>query len=361
MSVIHSFPKVRFDFGAIQSLGEELAALDVDRPLIITDPGVINSGVFEMVRKALPGKMECAVYGEVGENEKIASIDGVLKIYRENGCNGVIAVGGGSVIGAARSVRILATLGGKLDDYRGKPEKITSVVAPCITLPTTAGTGSEITSEGGGLSSPHLKASVVICDPDLTMTLPPHLTAGTGMDALGHCIEGFMTNSINPPTKAIALDGIRRIAVNLERAVADGSDREARWNMLMAAVEGGMAIYLGLGPVHAMSHAFGPRLHHGTVIGLLIPPVLRFYEDHFGEKLDRIGEAMGLAAGTDIATAVADLNTRIGIPAAMREMGCENDDLDAMTDRVFGSHFNETAPKVPTREEYKQIISSVLG
>ena len=361
MSLIDNFPKIQFDFGAIELLGDELAILNVDRPMLVTDAGVRESGVFDMVQNALPGNMKFAVYDGVRENGAMDDLDGAMALYREEGCNGVVAVGGGAVIGAARAIRILATHPGKIDDYRGHSEKITPDVAPCITIPTTAGTGSELTPHGGGIDSPYLKPNVAICDPDLTMTLPPHLTAGTGMDALGHCIEGYVANSVNPPTRAIALDGIRRVSQYIERAVGDGSDRDARWNMLMAASQGGMAIYLGLGPVHAMSHVYDPTLHHGTMVGMLIPPVIRFYQGQIDDKLDDIAAAMGLPDGANLADAIADLNQRIGIPDNVKALGCDNDDVKGMTERALGSQFNKTAPVVPTQEQYGEIISSMLG
>jgi len=194
---------------------------------------------------------------------------------------------------------------------------------PLVAVPTTAGTGSEvgrgaviIMADGRklGVVSAHLIPSVALCDPELTLGLPPGLTAGTGLDAIAHCIETFLAPAANPPAEAIALDGLRRASRYLERAVADGSDREARWNMMSAAMEGAMAFQKGLGAVHALSHPLGSledlKLHHGTLNAIFLPGVLRFNRPVVGDKWERLADAMGLPSGGDVADAVAGLNRR---------------------------------------------------
>ena len=182
------------------------------------------------------------------------------------------------------------------------------------------------------------------------------------MDALGHCIEGYVSNIHNPPTEAIALDGISRVAAHIERAVADGADRQARYNMAMAGLEGGMAIYLGLGPIHALANTFGDSpLHHGTLVTVSAPAVLRFYVGAIDDKLSNIKTAMGLSSGANLADAVEDLNDRIGLPSTVRAMGYGNNDIDKMAVVTFDSHFNATAPKKPNVDECRQLVLDVLG
>ncbi|MCZ6763972.1 MAG: iron-containing alcohol dehydrogenase, partial [Alphaproteobacteria bacterium] len=283
-----------------------------------------------------------------------------------------IGVGGGSVLDSGKALRTIATHSEKLIEYLRDSEKITKHVAPYITVPTTAGTGAEITFGGGihpeanhhalPIRSMHVRPDVAICDPELTLTLPPLLTAATGMDAFGHCLEGFMATTVNPPIDAVALDGIARVATYIERAVADGGDREARWHMLMAALEGGMAIYKRLGPVHTLAHLFGDSpLHHGAMVALAMPAVIRFYEGHVDERLDKVAAAMGVASGAKLGQAVADLNGRVGLPAGVRELGYRVNDLDAISAEAAKGAFDATAPRKPTRAQYRVIIEEVLG
>ena len=376
MATLPGFPTVHFDFGAIAALPDVLAERGIARPLIITDTGLIEHGIVDRVRAALPGNPDIAVYDGIPPNPTIAGIEGALAAYREQGCDGIVGLGGGSVLDSGKALRVAVSHPEPIIEYLKDPSKITAGVAPYITIPTTAGTGAEITFGGGihtapgehqlGIRSPHVKPDLVICDPDLTLTLPPVLTAATGMDALGHCLEGFLSNNINPPTKAIALDGIRRVVTYLDRAVTDGNDREARWHMLMAALEGGMSIYMGLGPVHVLGHVFADSpLHHGALIAASMPPVVRFYEirgnDALKDRLSIVRDAMMLDSGTDLATGIAQMNRRLGLSASVREMGYPNGDLDALTEYAVNVHFNATAPIRPSAREYRDILEETLG
>jgi hypothetical protein len=376
MAVLPGFPSVHFDFGAIGHLAGELRTRGISRPLIITDVALVEHGVLDRVRGALSGNPDVAVYDGVAANPTIAGIEGAAAVYREAGCDGIIALGGGSVLDSGKALRVAVTHSEPIIEYLKDPSKITAKVAPYITIPTTAGTGAEITFGGGihpehgqhqlGIRSPHVRPDLAICDPDLTLTLPPFLTASTGMDALGHCVEGYLSNNVNPPTEAIALDGIARVVAHIERAVADGSDRDARWNMLMAALEGGMSIYMGLGPIHVLGHVFADSpINHGALITASAPAVLRFYQAQkdagLRVKLDRLGEAMGLGSGADVAAGITDLNTRIGLPSSVRALGYPNDDLEALAAYADQVHFNHTAPVRPTQDEYRGIIADALG
>jgi 4-hydroxybutyrate dehydrogenase len=372
MAIIHSFPDIHFDFGAIKELGPELQARGIRKPIIITDRGLVACGVLQQVLDALPASQDHAVFSDIPENPTVQGVEEALAVYQSEGCDGVVGLGGGSVLDSGKALRVIARRSETLLSFLDGSSEITSDVAPYFTIPTTAGTGAEITFGGGihptenavgmGIRSPHIKPDLAICDPELTLTLPPHLTAATGMDALGHCIEGYVSNISNPPVEAIALDGIHRVVTYIKRAVSDGNDREARHNMLMAGLEGGMAIYLGLGPIHALANTFGNSpLHHGTLVTVSAPTVLRFYEGVIDEKLDNIRTAMNLSTSANLAEAIEDLNERIGMPPNVREMGYDGSDLDFMAEETFKSHFNVWAPKKPSLEECRQMVIDALG
>ena len=377
MASILNFPPIHFDFGAIKELALELDKRQIDRPLVITDQGLVEHGVYGKLRDALPSDMAISVFDEIPENPTILGVEKALEVYKKNNCNGIIGLGGGSVLDSGKALRVIVTHDIALIDILGNSDKITANVAPYITIPTTAGTGAEITPVGGihpepnapafGIRSIHIRPDLAICDPEFTMTLPPRLTAATGMDALTHCVEGFLSNNSNPPTEAIAVDGTRRIINYINRAVADGDDREARSEMSMAALEGGMAIYMGLGPIHALSMTFGNSpLHHGTLVTVVMPAIMRFYNDRIkGSALERIAEAMKLTAdkesGNRIADAVTELNAKLGLPSTVRQMGYDKTDIEQMVRDSCGSHFNITAPIRLTAEDYEKIVVEVLG
>ena len=376
MAYLPNFPPIHFDFGAIQELGPELEKRGITKPLFLTDRGLVEHGVFQQVTSVLPTGQAWAVFDDIPENPTIDGVERALLSYKSEACDGVVAVGGGSVLDSGKALRVVAVQGGDVINYLKHPEKIGVNVAPYITIPTTAGTGAEITFGGGihpekngpamGIRSPLVKPDLAICDPALTYTLPPRLTAATGMDAVTHCVEGYLSINENGPTEAIALDGIYRAVSYIDRAASDGSDKEARYNMAMAALEGGMAIYMGLGPIHSLSMAFGDSpLHHGTLVTVSMPTIMRFYDGRINTKLDAIAHAMGLNGGDGVGERIAkrteEINDRLGLPSGVREMGYEKNDLDAMIDEAFKSHFNLSAPVRPTRDEYRQIVIDVLG
>jgi len=377
MANIPSFPPVHFNFGAIKELTPALEQHGIDRPLIITDQGLVEHGVVQKLRDALPADMAVAVFDNIPENPTIAGVEQALEVYKSNNSNGIIGLGGGSVLDSGKALRVAATHDMTVIEILNNLDKITPDVAPYITIPTTAGTGAEVTFGGGihpvtngpamTIRSIHVQPDLAICDPEFTMTLPPRLTAATGMDALTHCVEGFLSCNPNPPCEAIALDGTRRVVDFIERAFNDGSDREARSEMSMAALQGGMAIYMGLGPIHALSMSFGDSpLHHGTLVTVAMPAVMRFYSGRIpGTGLERFAEAMHLTAdkesGNRIADAVTELNAKLDLPSTVREMGYEKTDMDRMIKDAFDSGFNHFAPFQPSMDEYEKLVTEVLG
>lgn len=375
MALITYLTRIQFDFGALALLPAELGALGAKHPLVVTDPGIRASGLLDQVTAKLPP--EAPVFDRTPANPTETAVLAALEAYRAAGCDGIVAAGGGSAMDLAKGVRLLATHPLPLSQYalvEGGVARIKPNLPPMVAIPTTAGTGSEvgrgavIVMRDGrklGVVSPHLIPSVAICDPELTLGLPPSLTAGTGMDAIAHCIETFLVPVANPPADAIALDGLRRASRWLERAVADGKDREARWNMMSAAMEGAMAFQKGLGAVHALSHPLGSledlKLHHGTLNAIFLPPVLRFNRPAIGDKYDRLAEAMGLAQGADVAGAIAALNHRIGLPTTLRAMGVPEQVLPAIAEQATRDHCHATNPRAATQGDYLALLQEAMG
>jgi alcohol dehydrogenase class IV len=372
MSFLLQFPRVHLDFGAVRMLPVELTALGITRPLLLTDQGLVKCGMLARVLDAVPGRNDIVVFDEVPENPTIAGVDRAIDLYRREHCDGIVALGGGSVIDTAKAVAVLAGHAGPLADYLGRPDMITHTVAPLIVLPTTAGTGSEAsrgagihtdaTSRATGLNSHYIVPKVAICDPDLTVSLPARLTAGTGMDALSHCVEGFLTTADNPVGKAIALDGVRHVVANIERAVKDGKDREARKGLMLAALEGGMAIHMGLGAGHAIANTTGDQgLHHGMLVTIAMPTVLRVLEKHVPEKTEILAQTLGARPGQSAADVVEAMNALVGLPASLRALGYRGGDIDDMAEDCAKSRFLDRSPYRPSFAEFKTMLATVIG
>ncbi len=374
MALITYLTRIQFEFGAVRLLADELAGLGVARPLIATDAGVVAAGILDTVLAALPPRSRPVLFDATPENPTEVATLSALAEYREAGCDGVVAVGGGSPIDLAKAVALLATHPGSLDAYGilgGGAARITGAVAPVVAIPTTAGTGSEvgracsITLRAGrkvACVSPHLIPRVAICDPELTLSLPPRLTAATGMDALSHGVEAFLSTRVNPPADAIALDCVGRVSRHLERAWKDGASREARWQMSMAALEGGLTFQKGLGAVHALSHPLGELgLHHGALNAVLMPAVLRFNEHHAADKYRRLRAAIGLPEEGDLAAWVAGLSARLGLPQSLREMGVASAAIPAIAGAAARDHLSETNPRPASAEDYARLLTEAMG
>lgn len=372
MASIYYITQVQFDFGALRQVRAECERVGIRRPLVCTDAGVVAAGLLDRLREAL-GDLPAEVFDDTPSNPTESAVLRAVEAYRRHGADGLIALGGGSSIDLAKGVAILATHPGQLADYAtilGGSARITQRVAPLIAIPTTAGTGSEVArgaililADGRklGFHSWHLVPKVAICDPDLTIGLPPALTAATGMDAAAHCIETYLSKAVNPPADAIALDGLRRAVGHIERAVRDGGDREARWNMMSASMQGALAFQKGLGAVHSLSHALGGlpvRPHHGTLNAVLLPEVVRFNEPAVPEKVAAVAQVFGARDGAGLAEAIRRLNDRIGLPPGLAAMGIGPETFDAVIDHALQDHCHATNPRTPTREDYRRLLEA---
>jgi alcohol dehydrogenase class IV len=375
MATINYLTQIEFDFGAVARLAELAGSLGMRRPLVVTDPGLAGGAVLARVMGQL-ASLQAALYDRTPQNPDEESVEAAAALYRGEGCDGLIAVGGGSPIDLAKGVSLLATHPGPLEQYAvigGGLAKITPKIAPLIAVPTTAGTGSEvgraalITLRDGrklGFISPHMIPKVALCDPELTLGLPPRLTAATGMDALTHCVETYLSPRVNPPADAIALDGAQRAARWIRTAVADGGNREARWNMMMASLQGGLTFQKGLGAVHSMSHPLGglrfPVLHHGTLNAVILPAVLRFNRSHAGDKIAALERAIGVAAGEDLASHIEKLNASIGLPSSLQAMGVTEELIPRMVDGAMKDHSTATNPRPVTRADFEAMFRQAL-
>ena len=379
MALIYYLTHVNLGFGARELLSAECERVGITKPLIVTDAGVRAAGVLQQVLDALPASLQGPIYDGTPSNPTEAAVREAAALYREAGCDGLIAVGGGSSLDCAKGVAIAATHPGPLATYatiEGGSGKIGATVAPLIALPTTAGTGSEV-ARGAiiitddhrklGFHSWHLLPRSAICDPELTLGLPAGLTAATGMDAIAHCMETFMASPFNPPADGIALDGLERGWSHIERATRDGTDRDARLNLMSASVQGAMAFQKGLGAVHSLSHSLGgvnPKLHHGTLNAMFLPAIVRFNAEAPSVKnerrLDRMARAMGLGSGSDIPDAIRDMNARLGLPSGLAALGVERDWFDRIIRGALADHCHLTNPRIATADEYRELLEASM-
>lgn len=378
MAFIYYITQVQFDFGAIKLLKQECQRVGITRPLIVTDAGVKAAGILQKALDNLPG-MPVAVFDQTPSNPTEAAVRAGVAAFKAGLCDGLIAVGGGSAIDCAKGIAIAARHEGPLSTYatiEGGSLKISDQCVPLIAVPTTSGTGSEV-ARGAiiivddhrklGFHSWHLVPKSAICDPELTLGLPAKLTAATGMDAVAHCMETFMAAPFNPPADGIALDGLARAWTHIERATKDGSDREARFNLMSASMQGAMAFQKGLGCVHSLSHSLGgvdPRLHHGTLNAMFLPAVVRFNASAESvqkeNRMARMAYAMGLSNAADIADAIKDMNARLGLPAGLAAMNVAPAQFDQIITGALADHCHKMNPRIASTDDYRDMLEQAL-
>ncbi|HEX7052307.1 MAG TPA: iron-containing alcohol dehydrogenase [Burkholderiales bacterium] len=346
--------EIYFGRGAVARVSELLARFGVSKPLLVTDAKLVALG--------MAGRLGVAdVFDGTETNPSEASLWRCLALYRGRGCDGIVAFGGGAPLDLAKLVAMMAVHEPPLAQYailHGGTGRIGPGAPPLVAVPTTAGSGSEVGRAallrlaGGrklGFLSPHLLPRAAVCDPELTLSLPPALTAATGMDALSHCVETYCSTRSNAVADAIALEGLARGWRAIRGAHADGADLAAREQMMYCSLMGGLAFQKGLGAVHSLSHPLGglaePSLHHGTLNGLFLPPVLRFNAPACPEKMHALARAMGVASGREVPGAFEALLHDLGLPRRLRELGVAERSLGPLAAQAAEDHCSATNPR----------------
>ncbi|GAB4211917.1 MAG: iron-containing alcohol dehydrogenase [Roseiflexaceae bacterium] len=370
-------PRVLFKAGLVREMENEVGRLGASRALIVADAGVVRTGLLDMVKAGLTGDVQVVgVYSDVPANSSVRAVERGAEYAREVGADLIIAVGGGSPIDTAKCMRILISEGGNLLDYQGY-NLLERPLIPMVAIPTTSGTGSEVTPFAVILdedshvkmtyASPFLAPDLALLDPEMTRTLPPRLTAATGMDALTHAIETFVSSEANPLSDALALQAIDIISNHLRAATHTGEDMEARGQMLVASCIAGMAFSSGfLGIVHAMAHSVGGafEVHHGTANAILLPHGMRFNSVVVPNRYARIARALGVNAGgrpeddviADGIAAVVALSSDCGLPLRLRDVGVTEESLPGIAETATTDAAIYTNPRHATDEEVLEIL-----
>lgn len=345
-----SYPTaIKFGPGRIAELAEHCRAAGMRRPLLVTDRALAD---LPIARRALDildaGGLGRAMFCDVDPNPNEVNLEAGLQVYRAGGHDGVVCFGGGSALDLGKLIALMVDQPvsvWELEDIgdwwtRANPDTI----APIIAVPTTAGTGSEVGRAGVLTNSrthrkkiifhPKLMPTVTICDPELTVGMPPFITAGTGMDALAHCLEAYCSPHYHPMSQGIALEGMRLVLENLPRAYATPTDLTARAHMMSAAAMGAVAFQKGLGAIHALSHPVGAvyNTHHGTTNAVVMPMVLDFNRPAIEDRISMAAAYLGIAGGFDgFRARILSLREELGIPRNLSELGVERGRLDELT------------------------------
>jgi 4-hydroxybutyrate dehydrogenase len=364
-----SFPTtILFGPGSARRLPEELAARNVRRPLLVTDRRLAAAPLFSRLAALVAG---APVFSGADPNPTEQNVLEGVRSYQSGECDGVVGIGGGSALDAAKAIRLKATHERPLADYDDLLDggrHITANLPPFLAIPTTAGTGSEVgrstviiiekTQRKTVIFSPHLIPSLAIADPELTMDLPPPVTAGTGMDALTHNVEAYLSKGFHPICDAIALGGTKLVSEHLPRVLEKPHDRESRGCMMIAAMMGAIAFQKGLGATHSLAHPLSSDagLHHGTANAVLLPWVLEFNRPVSAGRLADLSAAVG----RDIVERVRELNRRSGIAPRLRDYGITEAALPALADKAFQDGCHQLNPRPCTREDLLQLYRLAL-
>jgi alcohol dehydrogenase class IV len=378
-----SFPTpTLFGTGALSELPKRLAQLKIQRPLVVTDAGLIQTEAFQKLQQTLGAGSQGKnwfLYHGVHPNPVETDVAETADAFRAGQCDAVIAIGGGSPLDVGKAARLLLKQPSlKIAEYRYEDDW--SGLAPFIAIPTTAGTGSEVgrssvvtiaaTQRKAVLFHPELLAKLVILDPELTRGLPPKLTAATGVDALTHCIESFTSPNFHPLCDGIALEGIHLIVDALPRAVRSGNDLDARGRMLVAAAMGAVAFQKDLGATHSLAHPLSTLcgMHHGTANALCLASVMRFNAGRKPGLYRRVGLACGLAvvkcsdpeADNRTIEFVEQFVAGVGLNQKLRDYGVKETQIDALADQAILDGCHQTNPVPVTRDDLKALYSAAL-
>jgi alcohol dehydrogenase class IV len=374
-----SYPTaIKFGVGRISELPDLCKGAGIMRPLLVTDKALaslpITAQALDLLEAANLGR---AVFSQVDANPTEANLDAGLTVYRACGHDGVIAFGGGSALDLGKLIALMVDQPVGIWDLEDIGDWWTranpATIAPIIAVPTTAGTGSEVGRAGVLTDSathrkkiifhPKLMPTVTLCDPALTVGMPAFITAGTGMDALAHCLEAYCSPHYHPMSQGIALEGMRLVIENLPRAYATPDDLEARANMMSAAAMGAVAFQKGLGAIHSLSHPIGAvyNTHHGTTNAVVMPMVLDFNRAVIEDRINRAAAYLGIAGGFDGFYAhVMDLRASLSIPANLTALGVQADRLDELTEMALLDPSCGGNPVEMTRENTRALFDACM-
>ena len=374
-----SYPTaVRFGAGRIAEIADACAAAGITRPLLVTDRGLatieITARTLDHLDAAGLGR---GLFADVDPNPTDTNAAAGIEAYREGGYDGVIAFGGGSGLDLAKVIALMSGQTRPLWDFEDVGDWWTRAdpdgIAPIVAVPTTAGTGSEVgrasiitnseTHEKKIIFHPRMLPAIVICDPELTVGMPQFITAGTGLDAFAHCVEAYSSPHFHPMSQGIALEGMRLVKEYLPRAYADGTDIEARSQMMAAAAMGATAFQKGLGAIHALSHPIGAlyHTHHGTTNALCMPAVLQFNRPAIETRFDQAAAYLGIEGGFEgFCDFVDALNASMGIPGTLAAMGIESPDIGRIVEGAMKDPSTGGNPVEMTPENTRKLLLSIV-
>jgi len=374
----YNFPTtIRFGAGASKELPDYLVKNNLLNPLIVTDPTVAQLGFFKSIVSDLKKKgISGQIFSDIHKNPVKSDVYKGSDVYDQTGCDAIVGIGGGAALDVARAIVLRINHREDLfvyDDLVGGDVYVTNDVPHFVTLPTTAGTGSEVgrsaiisddvTHQKKILFSPRLMAKIVFADPLLTMDLPPFITAATGMDALTHNMEAYLARMPHPLCEGIGLQGIALIHESLEHAV-NRPDLESRSKMLIASLMGAVAFQKGLGVVHSLAHPLSSLLdtHHGLANAVNIPYGMEFNIQGFEHKFRQIARAFGLKdeTGKAVVNYLFELNSRIQIPHKLSAIGVKPEHIEPLADLAFADFAHPNNPKPVSREDFKELYLRAL-
>ena len=374
----YNFPTIiRFGIGSSKELGDYLIKNNLQRPLIVTDPNVSQLGFFkELVGDIKRKNISAEVFHDIHKNPVKSDVYKGTDVFDNTNRDSIIGIGGGAAIDVARAIVLRVNHREdlfKYDDLIGGDVYVTNDVPHFITIPTTAGTGSEVgrsaiiaddeTHQKKILFSPKLLARIVFADPMLTMDLPAHITAATGMDALTHNMEAYLAKMPHPLCEGIALEGISLISQSLEKAV-NKPDADSRSKMLIASLMGAVAFQKGLGVVHSLAHPLSSLLdtHHGLANAVNIPYGMEFNIAGFEHKFKNIARTLNLKdeTGKDVVKYLFELNSQINIPHHLKDIGVKSEHIETLSDLAIADFAHPNNPKPVSREDFRNLYSKAL-
>ena len=374
-----SYPtQIKFGAGRIREIADACNQANIKRPLLITDKGLSNlpitSRTLQLMKEAGLGD---ALFSNVDPNPNEKNLNSGINAFKEGNHDGVIAFGGGSGLDLGKLVAFMVGQDRSVWDFEDVSDWWTranpNTIFPIVAIPTTAGTGSEVgrasvltnsdTLEKKIIFHPQILPKVVICDPELTIEMPKSITAGTGLDAFAHCVEAFSSPHYHPMSQGIAVEGMRLVIENLGKVYSDGSDIEARANMMSAALMGATAFQKGLGAIHALSHPIGAvhHTHHGTTNAVCMPAVLRLNESKIRDRFDSVTGYLGVQNGfSGFKVFVDEFNASLNIPLRLSDLGVVNPDLGKLVKGALSDPSCGGNPVKLTSDNLKALFEEVL-